>query len=551
MNANRRLTWLLLLGALLACVAWGAGRLHAWNRVFALHPGGVLTLESPIGRVTGRVVGRTVGRVVERVVESAVRSAEAQERLRFRPVPPESVAQFEKRTERVRVVTGSDSDLVEPAIPPEPMAPAEPSIPTTIAGKSGNITRLGSDIRIGADQVVVGDVVALGGDVVVEGHVEGDVASMGGDVYLKSTARVDGDVVCMGGRLNEEPGATVGGQRVSGMGARRHARFRGPLEEEHAASSSAGAFVWLLIALALAWAFTGLGPGRTLAAAETLRREPVVSLGIGAMIFALIIPSIVALCLVVAILCITIIGIPFALAALLGYVLFLCLLWGWGYVVAAVVVGSAVLGRMAASAVAVPATATPGVPVATAVPPAPPSLMKAGLVGALVLGGGHLLGHLMRQVGFGPIHALGALLSVLSFIAGGVAVTIGAGAWLRTEIKAGTVARWWRGTQWGSRGAATSAHAPVAPIPHAPVSGSTPIPGAPGPAPSPSAGVWTGSTPPPSSTPPSGAPPYTPPPYTPPPSSTGYTPPPSSSGYTPPGTTPPEPPAPPPVDPIV
>ena len=67
----------------------------------------------------------------------------------------------------------------------------------------------------------MGDVVALGGDVTVAGHVEGDVASMGGDVYLKSSARVDGDVVCMGGKLNEEPGASVGGQRVSGLGGRR------------------------------------------------------------------------------------------------------------------------------------------------------------------------------------------------------------------------------------------------------------------------------------------------------------------------------------------
>src|SRR5439155_681171 len=220
---------------------------------------------------------------------------------------------------------------------------------------SGNITRLGSDIYIAPGQVVVGDVVALGGDVTVAGHVEGDVASMGGDVYLKSSARVDGDVVCMGGKLNEEPGASVGGQRVSGLGGRR---------------------------------------------------------------------------------------------ARLAYMLFLCLLWSWGFVIAATVLGEAVLGRTAGAASLATGGLPPGAapaPVAGAMPGAigvsapPPSLTKRAVVGILLLAGAGVLGRLFQLIGFfGPLHALGALIHVLASIAGLVALTFGSGAWLRTELKAGT-----------------------------------------------------------------------------------------------------------------
>ena len=468
MNSKSRLLVLLLLVASSGLVAWSAQHGNSHRSLVAPGTHGLrASLED--SRVASHAV-RAVLRSLTALARSGATTVEAEEVLDFKPVPAESLSEFERRRARNSARRSASSATVsappvEPAIPDiaEPIAPGEPVIPT-IPGKSGNITRLGSDIEIEADQVVVGDVVALGGDVTIAGHVEGDVAAMGGDVFLKSTARIDGDVVCMGGRLNEEDGAKVGGQRVSGLGARGHRLTREHTERATSAATSTatGSIVRLLIALGLAWAFTRLGPGRTAAAVETLRREPAMALGVGALIFALIIPSIVALALVVAILCITIIGIPFALAALLGYVLFLCLVWGWGFVVTAVVIGEAVLGRLASSS-----ADTLGNVTAVSAKPAP-TLTRKALVGMLVLSGAGVAGKILQALG--PLHGIGVLISVLSFIAWGVAITLGAGAWLRTEIKAGTLARWWRGNQWGrsTPAAAGAGAAPFAPAPYVP-----------------------------------------------------------------------------------
>ena len=447
MNSKSRLLVLLLLVVAVGLVASGPRNACRFRSLVAVNPGGVHeALEN--SREGSRAV-RSALRSVASLVRSGAANVEAQEVLDFKPVPAESLSEFEQRRARnaARRSASAAPAVPEPPSEPEitdisdPLPPGEPVTPTP-PGKSGNITRLGSDIEIEADQIVVGDVVALGGDITIAGHVEGDVAAMGGDVFLKSTARIDGDVVCMGGRLSEDDGARVGGQRVSGLAARRH-----PLvidndkrvdDGDRRSKDASGSIVWLLIVLGLAWAFTRLGPGRTTAAVATLRGAPGLSLGVGALIFALIIPSIVALALVVAILCITIIGIPFALAALLAYFLFLALIWSWGFVVAAVVIGELVLGRLASSS-AVP-------PGGFVVEKPAPTLTRKALVGALVLGGADVVGEIMQ---LGPLHGLGTFISVLAFITGVVALTFGAGAWMRTEIKAGTLARWWRGNQWG------------------------------------------------------------------------------------------------------
>jgi hypothetical protein len=354
---------------------------------------------------------------------------------------------------------------------------------------------------------VIGDVVAMGGDVTVAGHVEGDVASMGGDVYLKSSARVDGDVVCMGGQLHEDSGATVGGQRVSGLG--RHGTYR--VRETHprydGGSRLAGSIVWLLLVLGIAWAFARLAPGRTAAVVDTLRREPVTSLGIGALVFALIVPSIV----VVAILCITIIGIPFAIAALFAYMIFLLLLWGWGYIAACTALGFVLLGRLGTSS---PAPAVAGMPVA---PAPPPSLVRAAVVGVLAITGSAVVGRMLQSLGIGPLHGLGTLIRVLAMIACIVAVTFGSGAWIRTELRAGTIAGWWRGRQWG-RGTPASATTPAG---GGPATGTVEATGYAAPPPYASAPPPEGAYGPPAGSPYSPPPPPMPPPPEPPAGSIG------------------------------
>lgn len=402
-------------------------------------------------------------RTLERMLEALAPPAEAQETLEFKPVPPESAAALERRSAR-RVTRSTDTEVdVTPPTPPTP-----PAVP----GKTGNIMRIGSDVHIEQDQVVSGDLLAVGGDVTVDGHVEGDVVAMGGDVHLSASARVDGDVACIGGELTEDPGASIGGQRVTAMGLRgtrhfRSDRFRPGRHDDEwrgfwSATKIATSFIWLFIFGVIAWGFASLAPGRTAAAHDVMKKQPALSMGIGMLVWALFVPSVVALALVVAILCITIIGIPLALAALFGYFVFLGILAAWGYAVSAVGVGDLVSRRVHLGA---PAITAPGAPPATV------SLSRKAVLGVLVLSGSGLVGEFLHALFFAPpLQGIGVFIAVVSKIATVIAGTFGAGALLRHEAIAGTLRRWWAG-----RGAARSAEpSPIAatpvvePVPPAP-----------------------------------------------------------------------------------
>ena len=390
--------------------------------------------------------------------------AAAQEVLEFKPVPPESAAQLERarpaRRRTRELPPAADSLRDGPAVPEPPQAPRPP----LSIGKSGNIMRVGSDIVIETDQVVVGDVLAVGGDITVDGHVEGDVVAMGGDVYMHSSGRVDGDVVCMGGELHEDEGAVIGGQRVTATRGREKRDRRIP---EHLGSDGGlgGSVVWLLITLGIAWGFAGLAPGRTARSMEVLKREPGMSFVTGILAAMLTVPSIVALCLLVALLCITIIGIPLAIAALFGYFAFLGILWIWGYVIGAAVMGERVLARSGGAAMAAGASpgqamsgGTTGTPLGvTASASQPSGLTRAALSGVLLIGGCALLGSIFQRLG---VPAIGTLLKVFSWLAFSALTLMGAGAWLRAEWKAGTLSRLWSG-RWKAAGPAAAVATPV------------------------------------------------------------------------------------------
>jgi hypothetical protein len=333
---------------------------------------------------------------------------------------------------------------------------------------------------VGRDEVVRGSVSAIGGDVTVDGHVEGDVSAIRGDVYLGASARVDGDVVSAGGQIHEEPGAIVGGQRVTAIPGSRLKRIHRQAQEEtgeHVAGVMA-AMVWLIIMLGMGWAIAQLAPARTVAAVETLQRAPLLSFGIGAMILALIIPSLIALSLVVAFLCITIIGIPLALAALLGYGLFFAVFGIWGYVVGAGAIGSLILRRRAALATAPGAVVDHG---------SPAGISRAVVAGVLVMTGSLVFGSLLHSSPMlGPLRVLGGLAFILSIITMALSSLAGGGAWLRSEFQTGTLGRWWHRRKLPAVKPAGSAAAPAPPTPPAPPAAPAPPssyapPAAPGP----------------------------------------------------------------------
>lgn len=413
------------------------------------------------------------------------------EDLQFKPVPRESLS----RLERMRVVKRKAAEAAPPpaeapAAPETPVVVEPPSAPEVVIGRSGSVMRIGSDIHIGPNEVVRGDLSSMGGDIEIEGHVEGDVVAMRGDVRLHSTARVDGDVVCIGGTLTEDPGAHVGGQRVTAIGGGRDRDIDiedRPRRErsDRRGHSVSYALTWLLILLGLAWALTRFAPGSTRAAVEGARTSPGRSFFIGAAVWALVIPSLVALALIVALLCITIIGIPLALAALVGYVLFLVLVMGWGYVVGASVVGA----RLVRAAPALAGTAGLG--------EAGISLTGQAVRGVLAVSGAAVVGQLLRWIGSGtPLGGLGVMIWIVAFVASAALTTLGAGAWLHAEFTSGALGRWWAGrrTRFGGNGAPPPA-GPVPPggPPSAPAGPTAPY----SPAPAQSPGYGSGTPPPP------------------------------------------------------
>jgi len=378
------------------------------------------------------------------------------EEMKFEPLSADSATSLERRRSR-----RSSTSAALPAVPAAPTVPAVPDVPeppSVIIGKSGDIMRVGSDVTVGPDDVVTGDVLAVGGDLTIEGHVEGNAVSMGGDIYLKPSARVDGDVVCMGGELHEESGATVGGKRVVGLGGKgiRSARdFRSDFDididsdRRRDRGDLGGSLAWLLVWLLVGWAIVKITPGRTTAALESFRRGPGTSFLVGWLALVLTVPGLIAVALLTALLCITIIGIPLGIAVLFGYFLFLAVFCVWGGAVGAAVIGERISIRQGLAS---------------------PTLMRSMVTGVLVLSGAMVLAQLMQAISFMPLFGgLGKFLWVLLLIANILIGVAGWGALLYSEFTTGLIARWWSGRR-------TPPPAPPAPAP--PPAG--PVPGASG-----------------------------------------------------------------------
>jgi hypothetical protein len=384
----------------------------------------------------------------------------AQEVMQFKPVPPESVSSMTRRgTRRSTAPAPVAPAPPDPGVPPVPGAspalPEPPEAPAIRTDESGDVVRFGSDITIREGQTVVGDVVAMGGDVTVDGHVEGEVVAMGGDVFLGPTGRVDGQVVTIGGQLHEQPGSHVGGQRVTAGGWSRGwspGPFFGVLGIVNSGLKAAWTIAKMLLVLLIAWGFTQLAPQRTQAAFEMFKTEPVKCLGFGLLAWALIIPSVVALALVVAILCITIIGIPLAIAVLLGYVLAIMLLVVWGYVVGAAVLGERLARQLGRSV---------------------PSLSLMAVWGIVALTVIKVVGHLFGGIPMGG--APGGMLVVLAGVISAVLMTVGAGALLSTQLRRDALRQWWPGARAAANRATGAAPAATA-APVTPASPSAPMP---------------------------------------------------------------------------
>lgn len=387
-------------------------------------------------------------------------AAEAQQRtMRFRPVPAESAGRYD----RVTIASPSrDTIIIErPGVPAVPAVPGVPGVPEAAEppepatrSTSGDIVRFGSDVTVEEGTTVTGDVVSFGGDIEIRGHVTGEVQALGGDLLLTSSARVDGDVVCVGGRLREEEGSQVGGKRVTAGSRGRGGKWLWPMFSVLGAGAKMMIhIVGMFIMLGFAWAFVKLAPERTRGALDTIHKEPGPSFIIGLLLWALIIPSVIALALVIALLCITIIGIPLAAAVAVAYAAFFILASLWGSVVGYGVLGSRLFPRFKN---------------------AQPDLLQAVIWGGVAIHGLRIAGDLLHVVPLFGI--LGGLFTFMHFVLAVTLGTLGAGALVRGEYRRRSVQNWWarmRPSSTAAAGDMPSTPPPPPPPPPAPPASSS------------------------------------------------------------------------------
>lgn len=378
-----------------------------------------------------------------------VPAASADEVMKFERVSPESAQAMERRHVHVGPSTSTGAD--QPDVPEPPDTPEAPIPPEVSRG--GDVVRIGSDIHVERGQVVEGDVFTLRGDITIDGHVKGNVATTGGDVHLGPTAKVDGDVMCIGGELTEEPGATVLGQRVTALrgsvGERIKDRIRNRIRDRIEGRSERGGAVgfalsWLLFSMLTAWLFTKIAPARTMVALTSLRERPGISFGVGLLMVLLLGPSMVALALAMAILCITIIGIPLAILLVPTYGAVLAILIMWGFVLGATNVGQQLTGRW-------PSLVS-----------GPGSLRRHAVLGALAVTGMLFASSILRFLPF--FGWVSTLLWVLGWVSFGFITCTGAGALLRSKFGLGPEGRWWPPFAPGPQPVTSAAPGPVPPV---------------------------------------------------------------------------------------
>ncbi len=234
---------------------------------------------------------------------------------------------------------------VAPTPPERPRRPERPERPRRPRTHSGDTVVVARSMTVEAgetteDIVVVGgflkirgmvdgDALVMGGSATVEGHVTGDVVAIGGPVRLEDGAHVEGDVSSVGSEVYQDRGARVDGEI-------EQVRFEGDLsfpfwtrwgEWRNAPYHDFDFSPWgwwsglgwklirLLFLAALAWVALLIFRRPIDRMERRLAAEPWKTGLVGLLAVALFVPSLVLLCVFLAI---SIIGIPLLIVVPFG-----------------------------------------------------------------------------------------------------------------------------------------------------------------------------------------------------------------------------------------
>lgn len=247
-------------------------------------------------------------------------------------------------------VASTPAVAVVPPVPPVPPPPAAGSAPAPAAtdmsikisndsseidephGRGQDRTVMGGNVTIAKGETArditvfggnvdlegkaTGDVTVFGGNVEVHdgANVHGDATVFGGNLTLDKGAHVDGDVTSIGGTLDRDPGAIVGGD-VTAKGGSRPSEAR--KEDHRGIVARAGESVMNGVRLAAVLFVIGTvllaltGRRMDMLRAEVATR-PMRSMALGVM-------GVLGGTVVLVALCVTVIGIPVAVVALLVF----------------------------------------------------------------------------------------------------------------------------------------------------------------------------------------------------------------------------------------
>ena len=184
---------------------------------------------------------------------------------------------------------------------------------------------------------IEGDLHVAGGQITIDGPVGGDASVAGGSLTLGPDARIAGKLRFRGGELKRDPAAQVaGGTSFKPSRAHRH--------EPTAGERFTRGWVWTAGLVVLAAILAGALPGPSQRLAHELRERPWPTVGLGLL-------ALVAIPVAAVLFCITVIGIPIGVLAIIVYAALLLV----GYVWLAVVVGALLLDRFKADVAAVTA----------------------------------------------------------------------------------------------------------------------------------------------------------------------------------------------------
>jgi hypothetical protein len=170
------------------------------------------------------------------------------------------------------------------------------------------IVRIFSDAAVPAGERVDGDVVAVFGSVDIAGEVTGDVVAVFGSLTARDSAHIHGDAVSVGGGLDQRDAAVIDGESVA-LGFLPFT-WGLPALPVMLVSIAAG---WA-VSMFVGWIFVLLFPTSVLRVATVVERRPAASFFLGLL-------SVPLFFLLLALLFVTVVGIPLGILLPMLYVM--------------------------------------------------------------------------------------------------------------------------------------------------------------------------------------------------------------------------------------